>query len=141
MHADAIQKLSALAHLLHRALPAPMEAGGFATEPFIASLDPATPAACDRVTLERLSRKAEVARKLYRSYQPDLSKPASQEPARPEFALYLAVYYLHAGCALGDWKWINTGVKMTEGIVEVPVLQVPEAVKDAVAGILAGAVS
>lgn len=119
-----------LARTLLRELPAPVEVADFNTERFIVSLDPEQVASCDRATLERLTRKIEVARKLYQSYQPDLSKPSSQTPVRSAFALYLTVFYFHAGLVLGDWKWINTGVKMTEGILLVPALDIPAAIRE-----------
>ena len=133
MRTDLASERARLACDFFSGLPMPVETAEFCTERFIASLDPKNVELCDRVTLERLTRKIEVARKLYQAYQPDLSKATSDVPARSEFAVYLAIYYLHAGYSLGDWKWINTGVKMTEGILLVPALDVPAELKSVLA--------
>jgi len=134
MHAEP--DLAELARALFRDFPAPADAPDFDTERFIRSLDFDDVASCDRTTLERLTRKIEVARKLYQAYQPDLSKASSETPVRVGFVLYLMLYYIHAGRLLGDWKWVNTGVKMMEGILLVPEVDVPASIRDAIVGIL-----
>lgn len=136
MRDEATRALTVLGAAIRSQLPPAMGGGGFDTEQFIASLDVQALSDADASSLERLTRKIEVGRKLVKSYEAGLSKIRDGSPVRSEFALLLAVLFFQAGMVRRDWKWINTGVKMVEGILLQPSLDIPPGLKDVAAMIV-----
>lgn len=82
-------------------------------------LDPALLAADDTAAavLERLSRKVEVGRRLLAAYADGVGKPIDSKPVRAEVLPYLASLFVFVGLARGDWKFLNTAMKMQDGIL------------------------
>lgn len=105
------------------ALPTPrsME-GGFSLEAFIAEFGVADTGFMERQLpiLTRLTRKAEVARRLFTAYTPDLERPASSEILSPAHALALTGLLLAAAERFGDYRSLNCAIKMLDGIVIEP---------------------
>lgn len=102
-----------------------------ATEQIV--LDPALLAADDAAAavLERLSRKVEVGRRLLAAYIDGFGKPVDDRPVRAEVSTYLACLFVFAGLARGDWKFLNTAMKMQDGILIDRPITLPAAFESA----------
>ena len=92
-------------------------------------LDPALLAADDAAAaaLERLSRKVEVGRRLLAAYADGFGKPVDSQPVRADVLPYLASLFVFAGLARGDWKFLNTAMKMQDGILIDRPVTLPDA--------------
>ncbi len=110
---------------LMESLPPPRPGDGFATEVFIAGLRAGELDAGTRCYLELLTRKVEVASKLKVRYQSDLGHVLDDDPVAEGYAEALAAAYVHFGVLAGEWKWINTALKMDGGILTSPTFRTP----------------
>jgi len=118
MPAEPTASLELLAGL-RTGLPAPRDRqGAFATEPCLAGLELDALAPCDPV-LERLAKKIEVPRKLLAYYTPDLARASAPEPVAPAYAVYACAAYLAIADRFGDLKFLNTALKLVDGILGV----------------------
>lgn len=102
-----------------------------ATEGII--LDPALLTADDAAVavLEQLSRKVEVGRRLRAAYIDGFGKPVDDRPVRAEVSTYLACLFVFAGLVRGDWKFLNTAMKMQDGILIDRPIALPAAFESA----------
>lgn len=126
-----------LMSLLAALPPARPAVGGFSVEGFIAGL-PTLPDSEIESVLEKLSKKVEVSRRLRLFYSADLSKPLGDEVLAPGYAESLAAAFLHFGLVRGDWKWLNTVLKMEWGILLSPAFALPDALSPILANVLEG---
>ena len=92
-------------------------------------LDPALLAADDAAAavLERLSRKVEVGRRLLAAYADGFGKQVDSQPVRADVLPYLASLFVFVGLARGDWKFLNTAMKMQDGILVDRPVTLPDA--------------
>lgn len=115
---------AALLSLLANLPPARPAAEGFSVESFVADLLTLQESETT-MGLETLCKKIEVSRRLRLFYSTDLSKPLSEETPASGYAEALAAAFLHFGLARGDWKWLNTVLKMEWGILLSPTFVLP----------------
>jgi hypothetical protein len=105
------------------ALPAPRQiADAFSLEAFIAEFRSADRGYFESQMpiLTKLTRKAEVAKRLFTAYSTDLLKPVSMEIVSPDYVLALCGIFLAAAEHCGDYRLLNCALKMLDGIVEEP---------------------
>ncbi|WP_377845042.1 hypothetical protein [Bosea sp. UC22_33] len=96
-------------------------------------LDPALLTADDAAAavLEQLSRKVEVGRRLRAAYIDGFGKPVDDRPVRVDVSTYLACLFMFVGLARGDWKFLNTAMKMQDGILVDKPITLPAAFESA----------
>lgn len=70
-----------------------------------------------RVMLDHLRKKIEVAHKLYRHYLPDLSRPAASIPLSPAAVQHLTVLLLKAALVWKDARYLNSALKLVDGVL------------------------
>ena len=75
--------------------------------------------------LAKLTRKAEVAKRLFTAYSSDLQKSVSTEIVSPDYVLALCGIFLAAAEQCGDYRLLNCALKMLDGIVEEPRIERP----------------
>ncbi|GMV55112.1 MAG: hypothetical protein AMXMBFR6_09170 [Betaproteobacteria bacterium] len=68
--------------------------------------------------LDRLRKKIEVVRKLYRYYLPDMSGPANPTPLSPEALQRLCALLLKAALLRNDMRYLNSALKLLDGILD-----------------------
>jgi hypothetical protein len=76
------------------------------------------PAAERLAQLDRLRKKVEVARKLYRFYLPDLSRPAGTQVLSAAAVRYLCALMLKAALVGHDARFLNSALKLLDGVLE-----------------------
>jgi len=76
------------------------------------------PAADRLARLDRLRKKIEVARKLYRFYLPDLSRAASPQILSVAAVLRLCGLLLRTALVCGDARYLNSALKLLDGVLE-----------------------
>lgn len=86
-------------------------------------------AALDRLSeplSDRLRRKIEVARKVYQTYEPDLSRPTSSVPLSAEAINQLCALMLLAALRQRDVRFLNSALKLIDGILAPANVQVSQ---------------
>jgi len=68
--------------------------------------------------LDRLRKKIEVAHKLSRYYLPDLSRPAAATPLSFAAIQCLSVLLLKAALVWRDARYLNSALKLMDGVLE-----------------------
>ncbi|MFO1149360.1 MAG: hypothetical protein U1E62_13375 [Alsobacter sp.] len=114
---DVMGALRDMLEAMRAGLAADLQVRGSATAAIIldaALLDAGDEAAA---TFESLSRKVEVGRALRAAYAGGLGAALVEDVVPPAIATYLAALLVHAGLSRRDWKFINTAVKMEDGIL------------------------
>jgi hypothetical protein len=123
MCADAnLMPLRQLAAMI-AALPAPRPApGAWSVEAFIAGFADLEPATLQHSLplIARLTRKVEVARRVYAAYASDLDRPATSDLLSPAYAPALCGICLAAAEQVGDYRSLNCALKMLDSILLAP---------------------
>jgi hypothetical protein len=90
-------------------------------------LDEALTSADDNAAaiLEQLARKVEVGKRLRASYLGGLGASIEDVPADPAVVQYLGALFVYVGLTRGDWKLLNTAMKMEGGIVDGRAVDLP----------------
>lgn len=101
-------------------LPRPADMPGFSTEGFIWSLCTTPPDEPPFAILEILAKKIEVGQRLCSGYDDAIAKVTNEDAADTRFIEALAAALLFYGVRLGEWKWINTVLKLDWGILRAP---------------------
>lgn len=76
--------------------------------------------------LDRLRRKIEVARKVYRVYEQDISRPTSSQPLSPDGINQLCAVMLLAALRRRDARFLNAALKLIDGLHEPAGVQVSQ---------------
>ena len=76
----------------------------------------------ERTVLDFLSRCMEVQRKLYSCYAPPDPRPVTQSLASELDVELLMLCYLDRFMVTGDWRFINTVLKVLDGILIAPMV-------------------
>jgi len=69
------------------------------------------------VPFDRLRKKIEVARKLYRYYQPDLSRPAAPTALSAPAVRRLCGLLIKAALIWRDARFLNSALKLLDGVL------------------------
>ena len=72
--------------------------------------------------LEHLTRKVEVARRLWAFYEEDLSRPVERVPVHEAYAHHLCAIFLATAAVTADFKFLNTALKMLDGFLIEPAI-------------------
>lgn len=75
---------------------------------------------------DRLRKKVEVARKLYRYYAPDLSRAAALTPLSAASVYRLCGLLLKAALVRSDARYLNTALKLLDGVLGRDELEFPK---------------
>jgi hypothetical protein len=94
-----------------------MSDADFSVPAFLSGVDPRTG---DAEVLEALARKIEVARRLHESYDATLGRPASATLLDPAWLPALGAAFLDAAERMRDLKWLNTALKLQDGVLREP---------------------
>ncbi|WP_141211483.1 hypothetical protein [Rhodoferax sp. TH121] len=70
------------------------------------------------VQLDRIRKKIEVPRKLYRLYLADLSRPATSTLLSSAAVQRLSVLLLKAALIWHDARYLNSALKLVDGVLE-----------------------
>ncbi|SFR51091.1 hypothetical protein SAMN05216203_1020 [Marinobacter daqiaonensis] len=81
----------------------------------------------DFVKIDRLCKKVDVVKKVYRSYTPDLSVKMSNEEIGRQPYRDLLELFLVAASSFEDYKFLNTALKLNDLLVEKKFLEEWEA--------------
>lgn len=105
---------------------------GFHVEAFVRRLDPTENAIAndDLRMLDRLCKKIEVPRRLCSIYTLNLDKAVERTPVRNDFLRYLCGVYLWVARETGDLKFLNTGMKLLDGVLRQPELDFPDTYRE-----------
>lgn len=79
--------------------------------------------------LDRLRKKVEVARKLYRYYAPDLSHAAAPTPLSAAGVHRLCGLLLKAALVRCDARYLNTALKLLDGVLGRDELEFPQVLR------------
>jgi hypothetical protein len=90
--------------------------GTFSTVGFMRSLDLAHMPPLHRDGLDRLAKKVEVVRRVDDFYANGWLPHADARPVEPPVLTSIHLLFAAAGIASGDFKWVNTALKMCDGI-------------------------
>lgn len=74
----------------------------------------------DTAILEALARKVEVAGRVHELYDSELRTPASESLLDPALLPTLGAAFLDAAERGGDLKWLNTALKLNQGVLHEP---------------------
>lgn len=88
------------------------------------------PAAERLVQLDRLRKKVEVARKLYRFYLPDLSRAAGTQLLSAAAVQRLCALMLRAAMARLDARYLNSALKLLDGVLAREDCDFPDELRD-----------
>ncbi|MHC5113734.1 MAG: hypothetical protein ACYTGP_04825 [Planctomycetota bacterium] len=95
----------------------------FCLEPMLHEYrDDGAPDAAGVARLDQLARKVEVARRLWAFYEPDLSRPVERTLVHDAYAAHLCAVFLSTAARTADPKFLNTAVKMLDGMLLEPAL-------------------
>lgn len=75
---------------------------------------------------DRLRRKIEVARKIFGTYEPDLSRPSSGAPLSADAMNQLCALMLLIALRRKDARYLNSALKLIDGVVEPAGIAVSE---------------
>lgn len=103
-------------------LPAPnkME-NAFSTENFLYNVDLSNLKDVDLLVLDRLCKKIEVVKALYCFYSGDLSKSLDKDIiVNDDYIVYLCGIYLFLWQNQKDYKFLNTSLKLLDGLLCQP---------------------
>ena len=114
---------------------ASVEAHAFSVVEFLAALQQG--AVAEPAVLEALARKVEVARRIHERYDAALRAPASPAILPASWVPALGAAFLDAAERTGDLKWLNSALKLQDGVLREPPFAGHPALEDRIARLLA----
>lgn len=98
--------------------PAPSIDGNHSMEQVLLKLRPEALLEDQRTILEQMCKKVEVGKAVWALYDEKWKPCKEAGKIDNKFLDILAAAYLHYGLFFRDWKWLNTALKMEDGILQ-----------------------
>ena len=114
---------------------ADVEVQAFSVVEFLTALDRG--AVADHSVLEALARKVEVARRVHERYDAGLRAPVSEAILAASWVPALGAAFLDAAERTGDLKWLNSALKLQDGVLREPLFTGHPALEERIARLLA----